>query len=159
MHLRKENQKMKNHVRALIATLVFVAVLFSSVSMALGNLPSVDVDIDIKPCSCPNAINIKNKGLIPVAVFGSATFDVADIIVSTVRFGRTGTEAEVHLRPNGKYHFSFEYVNADSYLDMVFHFPTQDTGFQIGDEVGYLKGQTDSVSFIGSGSVKIIGPP
>jgi len=116
--------------------------------------------IDIKPCSCPNAINIKNKGVIPVAVFGTDTFDVTTINPSTVFFGPTGTEAQVHMRPNGKYHYGFEDVNMDGYLDVVFHFQTQDTGFNIRDTAGMVTCKTYSgLSFMGSDSVWILGPP
>ena len=34
---------------------------------------------DIKPGSCPNPINLNNKGLIPVAILGSEIFDVTTI--------------------------------------------------------------------------------
>ena len=43
-----------------------------------------DVEVDIKPGSCPNPLNVKSKGLLPVAVLGSEGFDVTDIDVSTV---------------------------------------------------------------------------
>jgi hypothetical protein len=117
------------------------------------------IDVDIKPYSYPNAINIKNKGVIPVAVFGTDTFDVTTINSSTVFFGSTGTEAQVNMHPNGKYHQGFEDINMDGYLDMVFHFRTQDTGFNIGDTIGMLTGETYSgVSIMGSDSVRINAP-
>jgi hypothetical protein len=45
----------------------------------------IKVSIDIKPTSCPNPINIKDKGVLPVAVCGTAGFDASQIDVSTVR--------------------------------------------------------------------------
>lgn len=41
--------------------------------------------IDIKFCSNPNAFNCKNKGVLPVTIFGTEDFPVADIDVSTMR--------------------------------------------------------------------------
>ena len=41
--------------------------------------------IDIKPQSCPNPLNTKSKGVLPVAILGTASLDVNDIDVSTVR--------------------------------------------------------------------------
>lgn len=118
------------------------------------------VNIDIKPYSYPNAINIKNKGVIPVAVFGTEIFDVTTINTSTVFFGSAGRQAQVHMRPNGKYHYGFEGVNNDSYLDVVFHFRTQDAGFNIDDTAGILTGKTyTGVSIMGSDSVRILAPP
>lgn len=45
----------------------------------------IDVDLDIKPTSCPNPLNTKSKGVLPVAVLGSASLNVNDINVSTVQ--------------------------------------------------------------------------
>jgi hypothetical protein len=46
--------------------------------------PAIIVDIDIKPGSCPNAFNGKAKGFTPVAIVGSADFDVADVDPTTI---------------------------------------------------------------------------
>lgn len=41
--------------------------------------------IDIKPGSCPSSINLKNKGVTPVAIVGTENFDpVAEVDVATV---------------------------------------------------------------------------
>jgi hypothetical protein len=45
----------------------------------------LEVDLDIKPTSCPNPLNTKSKGVLPVAVLGSASLDVNDIDISTVQ--------------------------------------------------------------------------
>ena len=42
------------------------------------------VALDIKPNSCPNPLNLKSKGVLPVAILGSNTFDVTQIDVLTV---------------------------------------------------------------------------
>jgi hypothetical protein len=42
------------------------------------------VDVDIKPGSCPNPINTKSNGVLPVAVTGSSGFDVSLIDPDTV---------------------------------------------------------------------------
>jgi hypothetical protein len=36
----------------------------------------VNVPVDIKPGSCPNPVNVKSKGVLPVAILGTADFDV-----------------------------------------------------------------------------------
>ena len=43
------------------------------------------VPIDIKPGSCPNPINVKSWGVLPVAILGTADFDVTEINVSSIR--------------------------------------------------------------------------
>ena len=42
------------------------------------------VALDIKPGSCPNPINPKSKGKLPVAILGTADFDVSDIDISSL---------------------------------------------------------------------------
>jgi len=46
---------------------------------------SILVDVDIKPGSCPNPLNVKSNGVLPVAVLGSEDFDVYSIDVASIR--------------------------------------------------------------------------
>jgi len=57
------------------------------------DLPLLGVDIDLKPGSFPNSINLNGNGVQAVAVFGALKFKVEDIDLNTVLFGVTGTEA------------------------------------------------------------------
>ncbi len=50
----------------------------------------VPVSVDIKPGSCPNPLNVKEKGVLPVAVLGTEDFDVTRIDPSTVGLSREG---------------------------------------------------------------------
>ena len=43
------------------------------------------VAVDIKPTSCPNPVNIKSEGMLPVAILGSDDFNVHDIDVATIQ--------------------------------------------------------------------------
>lgn len=43
------------------------------------------VYFDIHPGSCPNPINPNRRGVIPTAILGTSSFDVADIDVSSIR--------------------------------------------------------------------------
>lgn len=43
------------------------------------------VFVDIKPQSCPNPINVGSNGTLPVAILGTATFDVTTINPSSVK--------------------------------------------------------------------------
>ena len=43
------------------------------------------VDLDIKPTSCPNPLNVSGKGVLPVAILGSDELDVNDIDLATVQ--------------------------------------------------------------------------
>ena len=46
---------------------------------------TVPVTLDIKPTSCPNPLNTKSKGVLPVAILGSEEFDVSTIVPTSVR--------------------------------------------------------------------------
>jgi hypothetical protein len=45
---------------------------------------SGEVAVDIKPGSCPNPLNVKSKGVVPVAILGTKDFDVRDIDPETI---------------------------------------------------------------------------
>lgn len=50
------------------------------------------VFIDIKPGSCPNPLNLKEKGVVSVAILGSEELNVTDIDPSSVGMGRAGVD-------------------------------------------------------------------
>lgn len=99
----------------------------------------VPVDIDVKPGSNTNPVNLSSKGKLTVAILSSPDFDAAFIDESTVLFAG----ASVALRGKAAFMSGMEDVNGDGLIDLVLHFATQDldpdsldTGF------GLLTGQT-----------------
>jgi hypothetical protein len=54
------------------------------ISLTDFQLEPVPVAMDIKPGSCPNPLNVKNQGVLPVAILGTENFDVNDIDPSTI---------------------------------------------------------------------------
>ena len=46
--------------------------------------PEVPVPVDIKPQSCPNPLNVRDRGLLPVAILGTESFDVTSVDLSLV---------------------------------------------------------------------------
>ncbi|WP_136799236.1 hypothetical protein [Desulfosediminicola ganghwensis] len=46
---------------------------------------SIPVEVDIKPGSCPNPLNTRQKGILPVAILGTEDFDVTTIDPESVR--------------------------------------------------------------------------
>jgi CSLREA domain-containing protein len=91
------------------------------------------VRIDILPWNVSNLVPCRATGdLLPVAVFSTSSFDATAVDQDTIRFGRTGTEAEVvtvHGRP---LRFARD-VNRDGLVDMVYTFRFGDTGFSCAD--------------------------
>ncbi len=94
-------------------------------------LPPIEVNIDIKPGSFPNAINPRSKGVIPVAILGSATFDVTTVDVTSLKFGHNGATPV---------HYALEDVNGDNFMDLILQFKTQATGIKAGDSQACLTG-------------------
>ncbi len=52
--------------------------------------PVLDVCFDVKPDSWPNPLNLKSNGVLPVAICGTETFDVATIDPTSVFLTRDG---------------------------------------------------------------------
>ena len=55
----------------------------------------IPVNVDIKPGSCPNPLNKKSMGVLPVAVLGTEDFDVTTINPETILLTREGVKGEV----------------------------------------------------------------
>jgi hypothetical protein len=124
--------------------------LFRTISELLG-VVAVAITVDIKPGGFPNSINVKSKGVIPVAILTTNSFDATAVDPNTVRFGRNGTEAQ-------PVHFALADADGDGDRDLILHFRTEDTGLQCGDTLASVRGQTFSGAAIeGSDSVRTVG--
>lgn len=93
------------------------------------------VSIDIKPGSFPNSIAPGQKGVIPVAILTTASFDATTVNPATVRFGATGTEA-APLRS------VLADVDKDGDTDLLLHFNAQATAIACGATYAFLTGET-----------------
>jgi hypothetical protein len=119
-------------------------------------LELVIIQIDVKPGSTQDApVNPKAKGVIPVALLGSSTFNPFEIEAESLRFGAAGNEAS--WRRCSK---DAEDVNRDGFPDRVCHFDNQAAGFDEYDDRGILKGKLSKakggVPFEGSARLKVI---
>ncbi|MDD4162685.1 MAG: hypothetical protein PHW87_09440, partial [Methanothrix sp.] len=97
--------------------------------------PVVDVSVDIKPGSCPNPLNLKDKGVLPVAVLGTSEFNVTDIDPLSLKMSREGVDGVVV--PSIRYSYEdvatpFEGelcdchdLNGDGYVDLTIKFDAQ----------------------------------
>jgi len=94
----------------------------------------VTVPVDIKPGGCPNPVNVGSKGVLPVAILGTADFDVTTIDPGTVTLAGVaplrwsledvGAPYEPLVRRIDAYQCSA--LGPDGYLDMAFKFDTQE---------------------------------
>ncbi len=111
---------------------------------------STSITIDIKPGDRSNVINPKSKGVIPVAILTTDSFDATTVEPATALFGPTGTEAR-ELKA------AVEDVNGDRRPDMLLFFATVQTGVRCGDIVARLTAQTsDGTAVEGSDSIRTV---
>jgi len=114
---------------------------------------ALTVSIDIKPDGFPNSINLGSKGVVPVAILSSATFDATTANPISI----TLAEASVKLKGNGTRMASFQDVNGDGRLDLVVQVITTALALSTGDTQATLTGQTfDGKSITGVDSVRIV---
>lgn len=113
--------------------------------------PTLVVEIDVKPGSRRSPINPESGGVVPVAILGSAGFDVSDVDTATLTFG-PGKAPPLHRRDE-----HFRDVNRDGYLDLVSHYRTQETGIEATDEEACVLGESyDGTSFQGCDTIRTV---
>ncbi len=108
---------------------------------------NISVVIDIKPGSDDNPVNLKSKGVIPVAVLTTDDFDAATVNGATVTFaGASPDHGSGHL----------EDVDGDGDLDWLGHFRMQETNIAEEDTEATLSGETtDGTPIVGSDGITI----
>ena len=115
----------------------------------------VEVEIDIKPGSSPNSINLGSQGVVPVAILSSADFDATQVDPDTV----TLAAASVAIRGKGNRLMAHEEdVNEDGLMDLVVQVETENLQpDQFQDGYAYLMAQTyDGVEIEGSDEVTLV---
>ena len=109
---------------------------------------TLEVDIDIKPENDdPKPINLRSRGVIPVAVLSSDFFDATTLVPETIEFAGA---------PVDMYHF--EDIDSDGILDKVAQFRTQEvTDLTKGDTEACLKAYTsDGIGVQGCDSIRVV---
>lgn len=142
----------------------------------------IEVPFDVKPGSCPNPIETESRGVLPVAVLGTADFDVTTIDPASVSLVNPSLPPNIAALP---LRWSYEDVatpyepyvgktgirdcNAlgpDGYLDLTIKFDTQSVVPVLGTVVdgqavvlqirGKLKEEFGGTSFVGEDVVRVL---
>ena len=88
-------------------------------SKYIAEPPILQVEIDVKPDSDQNTINIGSNGTIAVAILTAGDFDAMMVNTDSVVFA--GALAD---------HFSYEDVDGDGDTDLLMHFRTNETNLE-----------------------------
>ena len=143
-----------------------------------GLLPKVEVEIDIKPGSCPNPLNVKDKGVLPVAVLGTMDFDVTTIDPGTIRLTREPVDCFVQpirwscedvATPFEGELCDCHDLNGDGYMDLTLKFDTQELVSCLALEevagetiplklTGNLKEEAGGTPITGEDCVRVLNP-
>lgn len=94
--------------------------------------------LDIHPTSCPNPLNVKSRGVLPVAILGTEDFDVTDIDPETITLAGAAQplrwsfdDVATPVGPDPEPCECNE-LGSDGYMDMTLKFATQDVVAAIG---------------------------
>ncbi len=114
---------------------------------------ALGVAIDIKPGSTTNPVNLASNGTTPVAIFGSADFDAAQIDPSTV----TLAGAPVATNSRGKWKATAADIDEDGTTDLLVHVVTARMAVSVGDTSATLTGQAyDGTPIEGSDRITVL---
>jgi len=103
---------------------------------------TLSVGIDIDPWSQHKWIDPFSRLVIPVALLGSETLDLADVDVATLAFGPEEAPPAFDLTKPWVFFLSHWDVNGDGKKDLLAHFQTEETGIAVGDTEACLTGDT-----------------
>lgn len=100
-------------------------------------VPPIEVAVDIKPGSCPNPLNVKSRGVLPVAILGSQEFDVTDVDVASIQLAgvdpNRSSYEDVATPVTDENECECTEDANDGYLDLTLKFKTQEIVEAIGD--------------------------
>lgn len=112
----------------------------------------VAVSIDVVPGDSTNTFRKNEK--FDLAILSSATFDAREVSVSSIRFGKNGTENSLALS-GGAPIYSYRDVNGDGRLDLVVRIDAALTGLSTSSSTAQLTATTSTGPSIFSSSSSV----
>ena len=166
-----------------VATIRFTAVPSCTLTETVGTAPEpcsaglpVVVPVDVRPGSCPNPLNCQSKGVLPVAILGTVTFDVTQVDPATVRLAGVAPlrwdyeDVATPYEPlSGKQDCLVDCttMGPDGYMDATLKFETQEIVAALGETIqdgdcivaqltGNLRESAGGTEFIGEDVIRIV---
>jgi hypothetical protein len=94
------------------------------------------VEIDVKPGDGRNVVHLGSRGVVPVALYGSEAFDVAEVVGDQITFGQSGAKLAHHSGPH------LDDLDDDGHPDLMLHFAIPDLGMAESDDLACVHGTT-----------------
>ncbi len=127
------------------------------------------LDINIKPTSYPNNINLSGGGVLPVLIYGAAGFNVHDVDLSSLTLIGNATGLRHHCPEGVEFISNVQYADfgshvsseqppgpTDGHEDLWVHFNQRCFVLSANDTVGTIEGATsDGTNFRGSDSIQV----
>ena len=115
-----------------------------------GPTNAVPVAIDVEPRRFPKRIDLEEQRIVPIAVLGSATFDVTTVDLTSLRAG-IGSAIAIDTKQ------VLQDVNGDGIPDLIVHFRVKSLGLRCRDKALFLIGKKlDGTAFSGADSIVIV---
>jgi len=115
--------------------------------------PPVPARVDLRPGQARDSVSARSRGLITVALFGSADLDAGDVDPSTLSFGPGGAGLD-HASS-----LRLIDLDRDGIEDLLLQFRVDDAGLASAPGEACLEGATHGgVRFRGCGSLTLMGP-
>ncbi len=126
---------------------------YTMLTVGVVPAPLLTIDIDIRPGSDANPVNLKSKGVLPVTIFGDDDLDVSEIDLATLALDGATPTAKGNSGNVG----SLLDVDGDSILDLILHFSMDELSILPGTDELVLTGMlADGTELEGSDSIRIV---
>lgn len=123
-------------------------------NMTVTAIPVQSVDIDIKPGSDTNSINLSSSGVVPVAILSTAGFDALTVDPTTVSLAGASVKL---VGKSDKYLCHQEDVNLDGLTDIVCKIYTAQFMVDEGETTAILEAETiDGAKLRGEDFIRIV---
>ncbi|WP_157292610.1 hypothetical protein [endosymbiont of Ridgeia piscesae] len=126
----------------------------AAIKLQIETDDTIYVEIDIKPGSEVNSINLGSSGVVPVAILSSPEFDATTVVPESIELA--GAQVKMAGK-SGKYLCHQDDVNGDQLIDLVCQVYTTQFMIEPGEASAVLEAETeDGMMVRGEDGVRIV---